>query len=142
MTSPPAWLEPIDHTADAGFTVRAPDLPSLFARAAWALFAIITDPAAVRPAETLAVTVAAADREALLVRWLAELNFIHQTRALLFGDFAVTSLSDTQLTASVKGEKIDRGRHTVYTEIKAVTFHGLTVERQESGWLARVIVDV
>ena len=51
-------------------------------------------------------------------------------------------LSDRKLQASVLGEKVDLERHTIYTEIKAVTFHGLSIEQRESGWEATVIFDM
>jgi SHS2 domain-containing protein len=69
------WLEPLDHTADCGIIVRARDMKELFVRAAWGMFSIITDMEAVKPARSETIVVIAPDREALLVRWLSELNF-------------------------------------------------------------------
>jgi len=37
---------------------------------------------------------------------------------------------------------VDLSRHLVYTEIKAVTFHGLQIEPTASGWKAQVIFDL
>jgi len=36
----PEWLKFVDHTADAGIAVEAPDLARLFERAAWAMFSV------------------------------------------------------------------------------------------------------
>ena len=33
----PEWLKFVDHTADAGIAVEAPDLVRLFERAAWGM---------------------------------------------------------------------------------------------------------
>lgn len=138
----PDWLHELDHTGDAGFDVGAPALDVLFARAAWALFTVLTDPDAVEPHETKQFTVEAPDREALLVRWLTELNYVHSTGGWLFSRFDVHLSDDGHLTATVQGEPYDPERHTIYTEIKAVTFHGLRIEQQPDGWRARIIFDL
>jgi SHS2 domain-containing protein len=138
----PDWLQPLDHTADCGFIVQAGDLPELFARAAWGMFSIITDVKAVKSAQTEAIVVTAPDREALLVRWLSELNFLHATKHRLFSRFQILELSDQRLVAEAAGEDIAPARHVVYTEIKAVTFHGLRLEPAGAGWRAEIIFDL
>jgi SHS2 domain-containing protein len=144
--SRPDWLREIDHTGDVGIVVDAASLEQLFARAAAGMFWVLTDPPAVRPREDRSVSVSAPDRDALLVRWLSELNFIHTTEHVLFSDFDVSvevEDDDLTLTATCRGEPVDRDRHTVYTEIKAVTFHGLHVDGDdETGWTVQVIFDM
>ena len=138
----PEWLAYLDHTADEGIEARAPDLKTLFERCAWGMFSILTEVASVRPAVPEDVAVEAPDREALLVQWLAELNFRHQTRHVVFGRFEVEEVADQRLAARVWGEPIDRQRHAVHTEIKAVTFHLLRIAQDPQGWTARVLFDV
>jgi SHS2 domain-containing protein len=46
------------------------------------------------------------------------------------------------LTGKAWGEPLDRGRHELGHEIKAITYHGLKVEQTPDGWLAEVIVDI
>lgn len=138
----PSWLEPLDHTADAGFAITAPDLPQLFERAAWGMFSLVCDLAAVRSTQQTIVEVLADDVPALLVRWLSELNFRHVTEHRLYRTFAITDLAEGRLRACVGGEPVDLARHTVYTEIKAVTFHELEVRQDAAGWRAQVIFDL
>lgn len=138
----PAWLREIDHTGDVGIEVAAPSLEDLFARAAWAMFNVLADLASVQPRAALPVAVAAEDRAALLVRWLSELNFLHATQGWLFCAFEVEALGERRLAATARGERYDDACHTVYTEIKAVTFHDLTIERRGEGWHARIIFDL
>jgi len=137
-----SWLRPFEHTADVGFVVTAANLAELFARAAWGLFDLLTDLETVRPRERSALSVTAEDRGALMVRWLSELNFLHQTEHRLLCRFEVDQASETRLTAQAWGERIDPARHTVRTEIKAVTFHGLSVEQADGVWTARILFDV
>ena len=52
-------------------------------------------------------------------------------------------LDARRLTATAWGEPIDTARHQLDMEVKAITYHGLKVEPQQSGgWLAEVIVDI
>ena len=138
----PDWLVEIEHTADTGITVRAKTRATLFERAAWGMFFLITDLGRVRPADEEAVTVEAADAEALLVRWLSELVFRHETRGRLFCRFDVEALDETRLRARVAGEALDETRHRIRRHIKAVTYHGLTVAAEGAGFRASVIFDV
>lgn len=138
----PARFEPIDHTADVGYRLFAPTLAELFAVAGRALFDAITGLDTIRPRLSRPVAAHAADREALLVAWLSELNYLCLTEFLLFARFEIQSLSATQIAAVAHGEKIEAQRHEIKTEIKAITFHGLYVRATEQGWEAQVIFDV
>jgi SHS2 domain-containing protein len=138
----PVWVTAIEHTADVGIAVRAPDRSTLFARAAWGMFSLIGDLADVRRVQWLPVRVEADDREALLVRWLSELNFLHQTRRELYSGFRVRRMADTWLEGEAGGEPLDETRHHDLAEIKAVTYCGLRVAREGRRWMARVIFDV
>ncbi len=142
LTDPPARFEPIDHTADIGYRLFAPTLPELFVVAGRALFEAITAPDTIQARLQKPVSVNAADREALLVAWLSELNYLCLTEFLLFQHFDIQSFSETHITAIVHGEKIDPQRHELKTEIKAVTYHGLYIRETEQGWEAQVIFDV
>jgi SHS2 domain-containing protein len=141
MVSRPDY-QMIDHTGDIGIVVRAPDARSLYERAALALFDILTDLGQVRGTDPLEVEVSARDREELMVRWLAELLFLHETRRLMFGRFDVREIGEQELKAKAWCEPFDPARHVVLTELKAVTYHELLVSEDRDGWSARVIFDV
>ncbi|SRR5690554_6474567 len=138
----PDWLEEIDHTGDIGIRVRAASLEQLFERAAIGMFGIITDLEDVVPTESREVVVEASDRDDLLVRWLSELNYIHLVEGLLFCRFEIRRIDDRGLTAVAFGEPIDRDRHMIHTEVKAVTYHGLSIEASDGAWTAQVIFDM
>ncbi len=132
----------IDHTGDIGIIVTAADRRELFALSARAMFEIIADLSLVQERSQWPVTVEADDTEALLVRWLSELNFIHITQERLFCRFEIHQLTDTRLEAWVYGEPIDPNRHIIFTEIKAVTFHKLHIRETAEGLEAQIIFDM
>lgn len=138
-------VEPLDHTADVGFELEAASLAELFAGAAAALTDVVTDVAAVRPAETLEVELEADDRELLLVEWLEELVYRLDSESRLFRR-AEVELEErggrVALRATLRGEPFDPARHPLKVAIKGVTYHGLEVRRAGEGWRARVIFDI
>jgi SHS2 domain-containing protein len=134
--------ELFEHTADIGLRARAATLDDLLGDAARALFSVIVvNLADVRPLLSLQFTVAGRQPDELLHDWLAELLFTFETRRLLLSDFEVR-VGDEGLTATARGEPIDPNRHQLDMEVKAITWHGLKVERRDDGWLAEVIVDI
>ena len=80
-------------------------------------------------------------RDDLLFDWLAELLFAFDTRRVLLSAFDV-EVDGEGLKATARGEEVDHDRHELDMEVKAITYHGLKVERDGDGWLAEVIVDL
>lgn len=138
----PEWLDYIDHTGDAGILLRAENLRQLFERAAWGMFSVLTNVAEIRLVEETRIQAGANDLPALMLAWLSELNYRHVTEHRLFGKFEIRDINDRMIVAEVSGEAIDPDRHTIFTEIKAVTFHGLRLEKSDNGWEAQIIFDL
>ena len=137
-----AMFETFDHTADLGLRVRAADLDTLFAEAAAALFSIIVeDPATVVPKQAVSVDLPGDDPEYLLFDWLKTLLYHFDAGHWLFSRFEVR-IDATGLKGTAWGEPLDRSRHELGHEVKAITYHGLRVERTADGYLAEVIVDI
>jgi SHS2 domain-containing protein len=130
------------HTADVGLWIESEDLNSLFAEAGQALFSlIIPDLSKVECRVTEQFKLEADDLAFLLVDWLNELLGAFDSRRLLFAEFSVV-IEDGFLTATARGEPFDESRHELEHEAKAVTYHGLSVERQHGKWTAMVVVDI
>ena len=80
------------------------------------------------------------NREELFINWLNELLSLSSVKGLIFTGFKIKNLSDSSLEAEVSG--VDIANYKGIKEIKAATYHGLKIEKTESGWLAEVIFDV
>jgi SHS2 domain-containing protein len=134
--------ETFEHTADIGLRARAAELDRLFEDAARALFSVIVaNPESIQPVQQVEFCLSGTHYDDLLFDWLAELLYTCDTRRLVFNQFHV-HLNDDGLTATARGEPIERKRHALDKEVKAITYHGLKVERDDGGWLAEVIVDI
>jgi SHS2 domain-containing protein len=135
-------FETFEHTADLGLRIMAPNAESLFAEAARGLFSIIvSDLDAVRLARAYPFELQGEATDLLLFDWLSELLYVYETRHLLLAKFEVT-LTDGSLRATAWGEPVDRSRHTLDHEVKAITYHGLKLEHCGEQWMAEVIVDI
>lgn len=135
-------FELFEHTADLGLRVTATDLDGLFRDAAIGLFAMIAEPAPHgRSAKRLSFEIAGERRDFMLVDWLSELLYVFETEQSLLGEFDV-SVADRGLRASAACFALDSGEYRLLHEVKAITYHGLKVERTDRGWLAEVIVDI
>jgi SHS2 domain-containing protein len=143
LTAPARWAFE-DHTGDIAVVVEAPDAASLFEIAAQALFGVILDdPGAVEPRAAIPIRVeGAADREDLLVRFLSELLFLHDARGWVFRDVRVIALAAGTLEAEARGEPLDPARHAVARQVKAVTYHGLSIVDGPRGLSVRVVFDL
>ncbi|MDQ4025358.1 MAG: archease [Actinomycetota bacterium] len=138
-----ARFEILEHTADVGIKAEAVDLPGVFEQATLGLLDIIgTWSPGSESRETVPVAVEAGDVEALLVDWLGEVLYVHDSR-----DAVVTSLEVSEVTPERAAGKIgiaprDEDAYEGGTQVKAITYHRLAVEETPEGWTATVYVDV
>jgi SHS2 domain-containing protein len=137
-------IEVFDHTADVGLRITADDFPDLFRTAAEGLFDyVVANRESVRVERTDRVSLRADSTEDLLLLWLNELIFRSETEHVLYTRFEVEFDDENRaLEATIGGEAIDRARHILDHEVKAVTHHGASLEFAEDGWVAEVILDI
>ena len=140
MTQPK--YEQVEHTADIAFRIYGESVEELFAHAAEALCSVLGKFDTPHCEVNRTVRLEAQGYEALLHDWLAELNYLHQTRKEIYHVFEIGQISQNGLEATIRGEPIDLKRHTIEIEIKAVTYHQLSVRQSEEGWQAFVIFDI
>jgi SHS2 domain-containing protein len=129
----------LEHTADAMVEVHGKTMGERFANAAYALFDQITDVTKVRPTGEIKLVLSAESREQLVVDFLQELLFIHDTENIVLCQFEVET-DGKVLKAVVKGEEFDEDRHPKRSVVKAVTYHKLEFD-DEKGTLT-ILFDV
>lgn len=134
--------ETIEHTADVGIVARGVTLPDLFEAAAEGMFSFLVDAETVTNRAWLERKVDADDREGLLVAWLNDLLVVLSAEQFVPKTFVVDEVSERHLRATVHGEPVDPARHRFRLDVKAATYHMLSLERGADGWSARIIFDV
>jgi protein archease len=135
-----AGFEILEHTADVGVRAEGESLGEVFEQAALGL-ADIMGIYAPDAGDTEDIEVEARDVGALLVDWLSEILWLHDSRDALLGGVEIVGVTETSANGRVTlvpraGEDVEG------TQVKAITYHQLAVKQTESGWRAQVFVDV
>ena len=121
--------ELIDHTADMMVKAYGSTLEECFANAAYALFDQTVDLSAVGTEESVEIDVSGIDDEDRLYSFLSEMLFIEDCDNLILKEFNVRFDGD-RILCTAKGEKLNRDKHRVRSEVKAVTYHMMEVNRE------------
>lgn len=132
--------EELAHTSEVGIRVQAQTAENLFACAAKAMQSLTRATGGSSEDVSLHdVNVDAPDAESLMVDWLNELLFLHETSGHIFTDYKILAWQPTHLEAVLVGRKPEK-KPTVH--IKAVTYHQLEVTQTEESWTATIFFDI
>ncbi len=130
-------------TADVCFLAYGKSLDELFENAALAMFDVMINTEQVKPRVERGVEVRGDDLQSLMFNWLNELLFYCGAENLAFSRFEVRINEERlDLRARCWGEEMNPGRHELRTEVKACTYHLLEVEKADTEWRARVVLDI
>jgi SHS2 domain-containing protein len=133
-----------DHTADIGVEIYGRTRKDLFINSVAVLSDFLTErkTGATSEKQQKKITVAGADVADLLINFLRELLYQFNGENFVTRSCEIMKFTDTELEARLTGESFNTQNHFMKTEIKAVTYSGLNVEKVKAGWKARVIFDV
>ena len=133
-----------DHTADIGIEVTGRTRKALFGNAAQTLFDVMIESKTgeVAKKQQKKIAVEGTDVADLLINFLRELLYLFNGEKFITGGCEIIKFTNQELQAWLTGESFDSKKHLIKTEIKAVTYSGLTVEKEKAGWRARIIFDV
>lgn len=146
MPPQPEQYEYLEHTADAKFRAYGKTLEEVFENAALAMFNVIIDTKKVLVETSLEISLKSPGLDTLLIDWLSELLFLFEVEETIFGEFKVEEIREEEgeysLKARALGDKWNLEIHPFETEIKAVTYNQLELEKTPAGWVAQVVVDL
>ena len=131
-------FEEIEHTADWAYRVRGENLAQLFIQAALGLYSLVGMELASGSRIRREIQLKGLDRESLLVAWLNELLYLHESEGLGFEKIEIQHLDETSLHAQVIGAPTQQW----LKDIKAVTYHNLAIDKTESGLEVTLVLDV
>ena len=118
----------VDHTADMMVKAFGSTLEECFANAAYALFDQTVDLSNIGTSEKTEFRVTGIDDEDRLYSLLSELLFIEDCDNPILKEFEV-SFDGDDVVCRARGETLDRTRHRVRSEVKAVTYHMMEIDR-------------
>jgi SHS2 domain-containing protein len=132
--------EELPHTADVKIRARAPTPAGLFGEAFRALMQVMygEDRAG---GVSRTIDLSAADIESLLCDFLSEALYVSEVEGLVFRQ-ADVHLEGIQLHAVLDGEPFDPARHAMGTEVKGISYSGLSIVRDAKGYMLDILFDV
>jgi len=135
----------LEHMADAYIEAYGSSLEEAYENAALAMFEVMTDTSRVEPKIEESVEVEGSDLKSLLYSWLESLLIKYGFENRLYSKFVVEKIEGDKdhfrLRARIFGEDFDQGKHPSKTEVKAVTFHLMEIERLEDKCRLRFLLD-
>lgn len=143
--TPYRYIEDV-ATADVAFEAWGDTPEETFVSACDAMMNVMVDALdTIAPRESRSIALASDALDMLLFELLQELIYCKDAEQLLLRLHSLR-IEDREgsyrLLAEARGEKIDRDRHPLNVDVKAVTLHRFAVQRTPTGWRAAVILDI
>jgi len=129
--------------ADIAFEAEADTVNGLFETCALAITDIMVDPRTLQSTVKREFKLESVDLDRLLYDFLTELIIVKDVDSLLFGAYEVrVNPRRTSLSAVATGEAIDRDRHRLRNDVKAVTMHLFGIRQEGKRWTTKVVLDI
>lgn len=135
----------LDHIADTIVEAYGSSLEEAFENSGRALVNIMFELNQVNIKKIVRIAVQGSDLENLLYSWLEKILLLVLVDKFLPSEFdanIVRDKSGISLTATARGEDIDYRRHVYHIEVKAITYHEMSIEQKQDNITIRYIVDL
>jgi SHS2 domain-containing protein len=127
----------ISHTADWSIKVWAPDLAGLMEASGCGMYALMECQVQPEPVIERYIMLQSGDAETMLVAFLNELLYYLEQEKIGFTIFDI-QIDQKRLTAQLSGGVVNRQRK----EIKAVTYHNLSIQQVQGRLETTIVFDV
>ncbi len=131
--------------ADIAFEAYGKNLNELFENCALAIFEESADIKKIESDKKKKIILESGKIEDLLFDFLSEILYLKDVHSMIFKSSEV-DITETngkfKLKAELAGEKIDREKHELRNDIKAITLHMFKIEKTKQGYKALFVVDV
>ncbi len=134
--------ELFDHTADMGIRVRATTPVELLLPAAEGLYAAIGELVPMADASAHQFDLKADDWATLLRDFLNELLILFERDRRMLVGIDSAEFSESCLTVAARLSPVDGERSVYLREVKAITYHELSIRPIDGGYEATLIVDI
>jgi SHS2 domain-containing protein len=129
--------------ADIAFEASSDTIDGLFESCAIALTDVMVARETLVARMTRNISLTSEDMDRLLYDFLTELIVAKDVDSLLFKEYEVEVSPDGKsLSAVARGETIDRERHALRNDVKAVTMHLFGIKHEGEIWKATIVLDI
>lgn len=133
-------FELTEHLADIGISSTARSRERALEFSCAGLMELMVDPKGVEHRLDHTFFLDDAEPIVILRRVLSEVLFLVSSEGLVFSSFEVSW--DEKVRVKCIGEHLDRDRHDLFTEVKAITSSQISFEERDGSWHSFVLVDV
>ncbi len=133
-------IEELPHTADIKIRARAATIEELFSEVFSALMQVMYGSDR-NGSVSREIRIEAVDPESLLTDFLSEVLFISEVDGLVFAKADIQT-DGRHLFAQLDGELFDPGRHSGGTEVKGISYSGMSVQNDGNGYMVDIVFDV
>ena len=133
-------FEEREHTADIIMHIRAPDIAGLFEDAGMALMTTMYRGNA-RPLNIKKIEISGPTPEHRLHLFLSELLYLSEVENMVFSEIKVV-LSGEEISATLIGEPFNGEVHGGGTEVKGISWYGLSIINENNDYVCDVLFDV
>ncbi|MEJ2278591.1 MAG: archease, partial [Candidatus Lokiarchaeota archaeon] len=136
-----------EHTADVQVKAWGSTLEEAFCQTALSLMKTISPNLdLIQDMQVLDIQIEAEDLKALLFDFLSEFLYIFDVKKLIFKTILVQRIEKVNkkyhLVAHLKGEKFDREKHEIGTEVKAITYSYMNIEKVNDKYQINIVFDI
>ncbi len=134
-----------ETTADIGIEVYSDNLDDAFINSALATMNLITDIDKIKQVTARNITLEADDKESLLYDWITELLILLDSEFFIASNYRIDIKHEKniyKLDATITGDNYDTTVYNYKTEVKAITYHNMLIEKNDSTHHIRFIVDL
>ena len=129
--------------ADIAYVAYGKNLAELFENAALALSDITVNLKGLKSKIKKEIKLKSKKIDTLLYDFLSEIIFLKDTQGLLFSKYDISiDEKKISLKAICQGEQIDRKRHELRNDIKAITMHLFEIKKEKNRYSATIVVDI
>jgi len=132
----------LEHTADVKFRAKGKTIEELFVSSAKALNEVIRGDIKILVQEEKVLNIKGNDIENLLYNFLEEFLFLLDAEKFLVSEFKEIKIDEDNFTlkAIVFGDKEENYKFT--NDVKAVTYNGMFVKKENGEYFCEVVLDV
>ena len=132
----------LEHTADVKFKVESSTIEEMFRSATDALNETIRGDIKILEQEGKYFEIEGKDLEGLLYNFLEEFLFLLDAEDFLVARIKnlEINLEDKKIKCSLIGDKAENYKFT--NDVKAVTYHGMSIKNKDGKFICEVILDV
>ena len=134
-----------DTTADIGITVESDNIIDAFKNSALGTLNLITDIEKIKTETTKEILIESEDEYGLLYDWITELLILLDSENFMASEYDINIEEKEDklvLSGTISGDTYNTNTYNYKTEVKAITYHEMNIEKSEDNITIKFIVDL